>query len=66
MKELTVEQIEMVQGGIDSALCTTLVVSGSSLAGGLGAAYFSGGPMFGAGATGGAFFGGFLAAMVCN
>ncbi len=65
MEELKSKELELVQGGMDSGLCTALVVGGSSLVGGVGAGYFSLGMGFSGGASAGAFFGGFLAAAVC-
>lgn len=58
MEDLKAIDLEQVQGGIDSGLCTALVVGGASLAGGLGAGYLSFGGGFSAGASAGAFFGG--------
>ncbi|WP_226684641.1 bacteriocin-like peptide [Shewanella indica] len=65
MQELTVKDTEIVNGGINSGVCSAAIVSGSALTGGIAAGYFSLGLGFTGGASAGAFFGGFVAAAVC-
>jgi hypothetical protein len=65
MRELTTNELPIVNGGFDSGVCSVLVVGGGTLLGaGLGA-YATLGFGAGAGAKGGAILGGFAAAYLC-
>ena len=65
MKELNLNELELVSAGISPGTCSGLVVGASGLAGGAIAGYFSLGTGFGAGAAVGGFYGGLLAAYLC-